>query len=965
MTTMKLRNYRRIFQPAKNPIGLASGAAESGYHSIAKKSYMLMGVSFIWVSLVISSHGQAVPLGEANNYSVLSYAGVTNSGLSVINGDVGLSPLTTITGFTFSTPAGLGIVNGTVHYNDGSAMLAQKNALTAYNTLAGMAYIDKTGSDLGGKSLTAGVYHFNTSVGLTGNLTLDNTLGNANSVFVFQIGSTLTSAVGSSITVLGVAPIIYWQVGSSATLNTGTAFTGNILALASVSFGTGSTLVNGRAIALGGAVTLLGNSLSAPTIALAAAPGSYWNGDNGNLWSGSNWSPTVANLSQTTLSAGADVVFSVTNPTPVNRNTDVDTDTTISSLTVNDTGAVTIGGTKTLTISSTGLITGININSGAGLTTISSNLVLDNLSQVIDVNNTDGLVISGVISGSNGLTKAGTGALTLTGTNTYTGSTVVSDGKVLVGNSSAFGVGRLNLNNGLIDTFNSQALQINVDGYRQTGGTIAMRLTSTPSNTNYNVINNVVLSGGNVFLYDNATTGTYAPKTGDVQTIITSTGLSGEFASNSPTAQIYDVGGDIFYHQGDTVLFPAITYDTNNAYVTWIHSFASLSNLTRNQTSASNMLDVYVSDNPLDPDGVSTYLDAQSPANLPALYDLIAPDELTSIFQIGISNSEIQNLNIERHLALVRRASGPIRQQSATASNSNSDSNGGTPDEVYEAPRNDEWTTFVETTGGSASVDSDGNGSAYSFDSMGVTIGIDRSVSDHFAFGILGSYTNTEANLANGGNLDVDSYKAAIYATAYSNGFYVDGLLGVGYNEYDSKRSSLSNTSPFDYADGSTDGYELDALINAGYDYRYDQWTLSPMASIAYTRVNMNGFTETGSMTPLNYPDQSQESLRSNLGVEISYAAQYGGMTITPQARLSWQHEFLDNPLSIDSRFASGNGSTFTVWGPDMKADRALISAGLSIQITPTLCAYAYYDGQLGNSRYSSNSVTAGVKLDF
>ena len=933
---------------------------------------MLMGISFIWASLAISSHGQAVPLGEANNYSVLSYAGVTNSGLTVINGNVGLSPLTTITGFTFSTTAGPGIVTGTVHYNDASAILARSNALTAYNTLAGMAYIpanDLTSSDLGGMTLTPGVYHFDTSAGLTGNLTLDNTLGNANSVFVMQIGSTLTSAVGSSISVLGVAPIIYWQVGSSATLNTSTAFNGNILALASVSFGTGSSLVNGRAIALGGSVTLLGNSLSAPTIVIAAAPGSFWNGDNGNLWSGSNWSPTVANLTQTTLSVGADVVFSVTNPTPANRNTDLDTDTTISSLTVNDTGAITIGGSNTLTISSTGLITGININAGAGLTTISSNLVLGNLSQIIDVNNTDGLVISGAISGSNGLTKAGTGVLTLTETNTYTGSTIVSEGTVLVGNSSAFGFGTLNVNNGLIDTYLSQRLQIDVDGYRQTGGTIAMRLTGTPGfNTQYNVANTVVLSGGTVFLYDNDTISSYVPVAGDVQTIITSAnGLSGEFASNSPIAQIYDVSlvQDVFYHEGDTVLFPSITYDADNAYVTWIHSFASLSNLTRNQTSASNMLDVYVNDNPLDPDGVSTYLDAQSPANLPALYDLIAPDELTSIFQIGFSNSENQNLNIERHLALVRRGSGPIRQQSAAASNFKSDSKGGMQEEVYEAPRNDEWTTFVETTDGSASLDSDGNGSAYSFDSTGVTVGIDRSVSDHFAFGILGSYTDTEANLTNGGHLDVDSYKAAIYATAYSNGFYVDGLLGVGYNEYDSKRSSLSNTSPFAYADGSTDGYELDALINAGYDYRYDQWTLSPMASIAYTRVNMNGFTETGSMTPLNFPDQSQESLRSNLGVEISYAAQFRGMTITPQVRLSWQHEFLDNPLSIDSRFASGNGSTFTVWGPEMKADRALISAGLSVQITPNLCAYAYYDGQLGNSRYSSNSVTAGVKFDF
>lgn len=100
---------------------------------------------------------------------------------------------------------------------------------------------------------------------------------------------------------------------------------------------------------------------------------------------------------------------------------------------VNDSVPVTIGGTNKLTISATGLTTGININEGAGLTTIGSNLELGYLSQIVDVNNADGLLISGVISGTNGLTKAGIGLLTLTATETYTGATVVSDGTMQLG----------------------------------------------------------------------------------------------------------------------------------------------------------------------------------------------------------------------------------------------------------------------------------------------------------------------------------------------------------------------------------------------------------------------------------------------------------------------------------------------------------------------------------------------------
>ena len=127
----------------------------------------------------------------------------------------------------------------------------------------------------------------------------------------------------------------------------------------------------------------------------------------------------------------------------------------------------------------------------------------------------------------------------------------------------------------------------------------------------------------------------------------------------------------------------------------------------------------------------------------------------------------------------------------------------------------------------------------------------------------------------------------------------------------------------------------------------------------------MNSFNETGSMTPLSYPDQSQESLRSNLGARIAYTTMVNGMKFMPQVRVAWQHEYLDSTQSMDSQFASGFGPMFTTSGPSIDRDRAIVSAGLSVQITPTLAAYAFYDGQLGTSSFSSNSVSAGLKFDF
>lgn len=1069
---MKSRTPIQVFAQLPHP-GYPT-AAKSRRKTPTRPLSLPFGSAMAGLGLMVLSGaamGQAVSLGEAGNFTIVSSQGVTNAGPSIIDGNIGLSPLTTITGFTFSTPAGPGIVNGAVHYNDAQSSLAQNNALTAYNTLAGMAYLpanDLTGLDLGGMTLTPGVYHFNTSAGLTGNLILD-TQTDPNAVFVFQVGSTLTTATGSSLVVIGAgagsAPNIFWQVGSSATLKSNTAFSGNILALASISLGTGSELVNGRALALNGAVTLLSNSIAAPALA-PAAPGRYWNGSSNHLWSSANWSSTAAGLDQVNLDSNADVFFSV-DPDPQRQNTILDADTTISSLTVNDSAAVTIGGSNTLTIAATGLITGIHINSGAGLTTIGSNLMLGNLSQIIEVNNADGLLVSGVIGGGNGLTKSGSGLLTLTGAETYTGATVIAggtlqlgdgstpgssidssdpvlitdpnDGKsilainlnsgetfgnsvtdngqirwiargtnfqsadsvisgsgsmritasgktvllgtntfsggttinttgsVRVGNlsgdsSTAFGGGVLTLKNGYVDTYRSQVLGIEVGGYVQNGGEIGMHLHGdTPGTyTRYHVGGTVDLSGGTVFVYD--ATGNYVPQDGDRQRIIHSTdGLTGEFASNSPDSKFYNAESDrnIRYHQGDTLLYPTVTYSADNAYITWVRdSFQSIPGLTPNQTSVGGAIDGYVDENAGDPDGLIAYLDGQNVADLPLIYGLIAPDELTAIFQMSFSAAEIQNTNIKRHLEQVRQ--GANTSAPAQYTESTRDSKGGLVEGTVITRETNRWSVFLEGSGGSASVDASYNANGYDFDTQGLTLGADMLVNDHLAIGFMGGYANSDASLVNGGSIDADNYKGAVYATVFKNGFHLDALLGAGYNSYETSRSSLLG-----FAEGDPDGWELDTLLNAGYDIHHGNWTFSPTASIAYTQVNLNNFTETGSMTPLSYPNQHQDSLRSELAAQISYTATVKGITITPQVRVAWQHEFLDSTQSMDSRFASGIGPMFTVDGPSIDRNRALIGAGVSVRVNPSVSVYGYYDGQLGSSSYSSNHVSAGVTVSF
>lgn len=216
----------------------------------------ILAIALSFLGATQASHAQF--LGTAQAFGVLTGSTATSTGLTVVNGDLGVWPGTAVTGFP------PGIVNGTLHLGDAVAMVAQADVTTAYDSLAGEAFDhDLTGQDLGGMTLLPGVYRFSSSAFLTGTLTLD-AQGDANARFVFQIGSTLISASSSAVAVINGGGICdtYWQVGSSATLGTNTAFGGHILALASITMNTGSTIM-GSVLARNGAVTMDTNTITA------------------------------------------------------------------------------------------------------------------------------------------------------------------------------------------------------------------------------------------------------------------------------------------------------------------------------------------------------------------------------------------------------------------------------------------------------------------------------------------------------------------------------------------------------------------------------------------------------------------------------------------------------------------------------------------------------------------------------
>lgn len=200
-------------------------------------------------------------LGTALNFTVLAGSTITNTGPSVITGNLGLSPGSAVTGFP------PGSVTGTNHIADAVALQAKNDLVTAYTDAAtSPSTSNLTGQDLGGKNLTPGVYTFSSSAQLTGPLTLSG-----NGVFIFQIGSTLTTASNAVVNLRNGAQAcaVYWQVGSSATLGSATQFQGNLMALTSITMVTGANILTGRALARNGALTLDTNRITPPAGACA------------------------------------------------------------------------------------------------------------------------------------------------------------------------------------------------------------------------------------------------------------------------------------------------------------------------------------------------------------------------------------------------------------------------------------------------------------------------------------------------------------------------------------------------------------------------------------------------------------------------------------------------------------------------------------------------------------------------
>ena len=572
---------------------------------------------------------------------------------------------------------------------------------------------------------------------------------------------------------------------------------------------------------------------------------------------------------------------------------------------------------------------------------------LNNLSTLVSGIIADGGLDSGR---GGGLIKVGTGTLTLTAMNTYTGGTVVSAGVLTVGGPQALGLGDVVVKGGVL---NADPQQINVKGnYTQTAGTLQLQVAGANSGQydSLKVGGNATL-GGTLQLISLG----FHPKVGDQLTLVSTGGVvSGHFG------QFVDP-----FTAGAGLALGGLVYGPNSVVLEF-QSAAAFA-LTPNQRAAARLLDAVQ----MDPRAAKliSFFNQESLENLPGDFERIAPDGLTAFYEISFSNANIQRLNLEDRLDEVRNGSNGfssnMKVNGATVNLENRvDADGKSAKNVVEpvlqhAPEN-RWGVWVTGFGDFVSVDADGNANGYNFTTGGVSLGLDYRITEQLAIGVMGEYSHTWTGLNPSGHIDVDSGRGGLYATWFAHGMYLNAAVYGGYNSYDSNRSGLGGL-----ASGNTQGAEWSTFVSGGYDFHFARLTVGPIAALQYTSVNVDGFSENGSLAPLAIHEGSAESLRSDVGLRAFYQWQIGQIVIEPSVKATWEHEYKYSALPITAGFAQIPGPSATFFGPNEGHDSAVISAGVNVQLTPAISTYVNYDGQLGRDHYDSNAVTGGVRFKF
>ena len=392
---------------------------------------------------------------------------------------------------------------------------------------------------------------------------------------------------------------------------------------------------------------------------------------------------------------------------------------------------------------------------------------------------------------------------------------------------------------------------------------------------------------------------------------------------------------------------------------------------TDNQRNVAKALDSFIPQQGNDQETVSIALDLQSEGQYPAAFDQIAPTFYESLADITIEQANAQNQNLAQRASALRLGARGFQSIGIEAPLKNDRDGKSVMDakdgkDILSPAEDNKWGVWVQGNGNFARATTASQVPNYNFESGGFLAGADYRWSENFVTGLYAGYQGTYAKYDNGGRTTINSVQFGGYASYDNGGFYTDAIVGGGYSAYAVKRPIAFSTVDRT-ATSRPDGGQLTTYLGMGYDWEVGNFTIGPILSGQYTYAGITPFEENGAgALNLNVGQQNANSLRTSLGGRIAYTWKLtDSITLIPEGRMFWQHEFLENPRNIGATLDGGNGQSFGYTTSTPDRDAIFAGAGIIGQFGPNWNAYFYYNADFGRQDFVSHAISTGLNFKF
>lgn len=391
---------------------------------------------------------------------------------------------------------------------------------------------------------------------------------------------------------------------------------------------------------------------------------------------------------------------------------------------------------------------------------------------------------------------------------------------------------------------------------------------------------------------------------------------------------------------------------------------------TANQLNVAQALDAFIPATSGDRLTISTALDSLSAEAYPGAFDQISPAFYETLTDATIEQYVTQGQMLIQRLSSVQFGERAFQQIGMNFSELSGDGQTSAKEakSMFVDPVEFAWSSWISGNGIFANNYNVANLPGYRSASGGVMVGADRKWDHGLTTGVYAGYQGSYSDYANDSLTQMNGARFGVYAAwqPAASGFYANTAVGGGVSSYSIKRSiefaNVSRTAESDPAGG-----EFATWLNLGYDWKRGGFAFGPVADLQFTYAGISPFTETGAESlNLRVGQQNATSLRSTFGGRIAYTARVAeNLLLIPEFRMGWQHEFLQNPTSINAALDGGSGAPFDYTTSAPARDAAWAGVGLTLQIGERWNANVWYNSSFGRNDYTSQSISGGLGIRF